>query len=76
MNNLKRRYQVNGSEYSLDGIEEYMSTKVCQVCNGDRLKPESLAVTVGDKSIAQITALSIRDALAFLKIFLLALGKK
>lgn len=67
VNNLKRRYQVNGSEYSLDGIEEYMSTKVCQVCNGDRLKPESLAVTVGDKSIAQITALSIRDALAFFK---------
>ena len=39
-----------------------MSTKACPACNGARLKPESLAVTVGDKSIAQISALSIREA--------------
>jgi excinuclease ABC subunit A len=42
-----------------------MSTKPCPTCKGARLKPEVLAVTVGDKSIAQVTALSIREALKF-----------
>ncbi|MDD4569423.1 MAG: excinuclease ABC subunit UvrA, partial [Tepidanaerobacteraceae bacterium] len=65
VNNLKRRYQETASGYSREEIEEYMSTKACPACNGARLKPESLAVTVGDKSIAQISALSICEALNF-----------
>ncbi len=65
VNNLKRRYQETGSGYSREEIEEYMSTKLCPACNGSRLKPESLAVTIGDKSIAEVTSLSIREAIAF-----------
>ena len=65
VNNLKRRYQETASGYSREEIEKYMSTKACPACNGARLKPESLAVTVGDKSIAQISALSIREALNY-----------
>ncbi|MCG1013050.1 excinuclease ABC subunit UvrA [Tepidanaerobacter sp. GT38] len=64
VNNLRRRYQ-EASEFSREEIEKYMSAKPCPACKGARLKPESLAVTVGGKSIAQITALSIREALAF-----------
>lgn len=65
INNLNRRYQGTGSEYSREDIEQYMSTKPCPVCKGTRLKPESIAVTVGEKSIAEVTAFSIRDAMKF-----------
>ncbi|AYO31166.1 excinuclease ABC subunit UvrA [Biomaibacter acetigenes] len=65
VNNLKRRYQETGSEWSREEIEDYMSTKPCPACKGTRLKPESLAVTVGGKSIAEVTAFSIREAMNF-----------
>ncbi|MDK2880011.1 MAG: excinuclease subunit [Thermoanaerobacteraceae bacterium] len=65
VNNLKRRYQETGSELSREEIEDYMSTKPCPACKGARLKPESLAVTVGGKSIAEVTAFSIREAMNF-----------
>lgn len=64
INNLRRRYQ-EASEFSRGEIEKYMSTKPCPACKGARLKPEVLAVTVGGKSIAQVTALSIGEALTF-----------
>ncbi|NLL99490.1 MAG: excinuclease ABC subunit UvrA, partial [Tepidanaerobacter sp.] len=64
INNLRRRYE-EAPEFARDEIEKYMSTKPCPTCKGSRLKPEVLAVTVGDKSIAQVTALSIREALKF-----------
>jgi len=65
VNNLKRRHKETGSDYSREEIEQYMSTKACPQCKGSRLKPESLGVTVGDMSIAEVTALSIRKALKF-----------
>ncbi|MGB9977051.1 excinuclease ABC subunit UvrA [Thermovenabulum sp.] len=65
INNLKRRYQETDSEWSREEIEEYMSTKPCPACNGARLKPESLAVKINGRSIAQVSALSVRDALEF-----------
>lgn len=65
INNLKRRYQETESEWSREEIEDYMSTKPCPACKGSRLKPESLAVTVGGKSIAEVAALSIREAMNF-----------
>lgn len=65
INNLKRRYQETNSEYSRQDIERYMSTKPCPACNGTRLRPESKAVTVGGKSIAEVTALSITEAMEF-----------
>ncbi|HHV82918.1 MAG TPA: excinuclease ABC subunit UvrA, partial [Tepidanaerobacter syntrophicus] len=67
INNLKRRYNDGNSMYSREEIERYMSTKPCPACNGARLKPESLAVTIENKSIAQVTAFSINEAINFFK---------
>jgi len=65
INNLKRRYQETDSEWMREEIEEYMSTKPCPACGGARLKPESLAVKINGKSIAQVSSLSIRDTIEF-----------
>ncbi|MDW7673677.1 MAG: excinuclease ABC subunit UvrA [Bacillota bacterium] len=59
---LERRYQETQSEYARSEYESYMTTKPCTACKGARLKPESLAVTVGDKSIDEVTKLSISEA--------------
>jgi len=64
VNNLKRRYEES-SEFAREEIQRFMSAMPCPACKGARLKPEVLAVTVGGKSIAQVTALSIREALSF-----------
>jgi excinuclease ABC subunit A len=63
--NLERRYRETNSDYIRDKIEEYMSLNACQTCKGARLSDESLAVTVGGKNIAEVTDLSVRDALEF-----------
>ncbi|MDD3874721.1 MAG: excinuclease ABC subunit UvrA, partial [Methanosarcina sp.] len=62
INNLERRYQETNSDYIKEKMQEYMSVTSCPACQGKRLKPEVLAVTVGGKNIAQISELSIRDA--------------
>ncbi|MGQ9494091.1 MAG: excinuclease ABC subunit UvrA [Anaerolineae bacterium] len=61
--NLRRRYQETTSDYSRTLIEFYMSTRTCPACHGKRLKPESLAVTVDGKSIVEVTALSVVEAM-------------
>ncbi len=61
--NLMRRYESTDSEYMKDKLTDYMSRMPCTGCSGARLKPEILAVTVGDKSILDVTKLSIRRAL-------------
>jgi excinuclease ABC subunit A len=63
--NLQRRYRETNSNYMKEEIERYMSTKLCPECKGKRLKKESLAVTVGGKSIADVTELSVLEATAF-----------
>jgi excinuclease ABC subunit A len=63
--NLERRYKETNSSYIREEIEGYMSTKPCPVCKGDRLRKESLAVTVGGRSISHVTKMSIREALEF-----------
>ncbi len=63
--NLERRYKTTNSEYSRKKIERYMSVTPCPKCEGARLKPESLAVTINDKNIHEITQMSIRDAITF-----------
>lgn len=63
--NLERRYRDSFSDGIRESIESYMTAKPCTVCKGHRLKPEILAVTVGDRSIAQITDLAIREAHEF-----------
>jgi excinuclease ABC subunit A len=63
---LQRRYAETESEMVRQKIEEYMSDRVCPECRGARLKPTSLAVTVGERNINDFTRLSVREALAFL----------
>jgi len=65
VHNLERRYRDTGSEGIREYIEAYMSAKPCGTCKGDRLKKESLAVTINDKNMAYVTALSIGDAEQF-----------
>ena len=66
VNNLQRRYRETDSSQQRDRIEEYMSFRPCPECGGARLKPEILAVTIGDRSIHAFTQMSVTRALAFL----------
>ena len=65
LTNLKRRYNQTRSEYMRSEIEMYMSSIHCPVCKGKRLKPESLAVTIGQKSVIDITEMSVKEAQIF-----------
>ncbi|NLA58734.1 MAG: excinuclease ABC subunit UvrA [Firmicutes bacterium] len=62
---LERRLRESSSQYVQPEIEQYMSYIPCQDCRGARLRPESLAVTVGEKNIYEVTTLAVRDALEF-----------
>ena len=64
---IHRKYDETDSDYSREKYESYMREIPCNVCKGARLKPEVLAVTVGDKNISEICELSIADCAAFLK---------
>ena len=63
---IERRHSETDSDFSRDKYEAYMRETPCPVCKGARLKPEVLAVTLGGKSIAGISELSIRDCAEFL----------
>ncbi|HSG14360.1 MAG TPA: excinuclease ABC subunit UvrA [Gaiellaceae bacterium] len=65
VNNLQRRYRETDSSQQRERIEEYMSFRPCPGCNGARLKPEVLAVTIGGLSIHELTKLSVTSALRF-----------
>ena len=65
VNNLERRYRETASEYSRNEIEEYMSVCECSECKGARLNPISLAVTVGNMNINEVSNLSVADALDY-----------
>jgi excinuclease ABC subunit A len=60
--NMERRYHETDSEFVRKDIEKYMTERECPVCHGQRLKPEILAITVGGKSIVDLTTLSIGEA--------------
>jgi len=64
---IQRRHSETDSDYSRDKYEAYMRETPCDVCKGARLKPEVLAVTLGDKNISEITELSIMECAEFLK---------
>ena len=64
-NNLERRYRETNSEGMRDWLGRYMTQSKCTACNGKRLKPEVLAVTVGGKNIAEVSDMSVRDSLDF-----------
>jgi excinuclease ABC subunit A len=63
---LERRYRDTDSSQQRERIEEYMSFRPCPVCHGARLKPEVLAVTVGELNIHEFTRMSVTRALIFL----------
>lgn len=65
INNLERRYRETASDFMQERIQQYMTNKPCPDCHGARLKPEILAVTVGNKSISQISDISVTDAYNF-----------
>ena len=60
---LDRQYRETTSDYIRADIERYMSERPCPTCKGKRLKPEALAVTIGDRSIAEVTALTVNEVL-------------
>jgi excinuclease ABC subunit A len=64
--NLERRYRETESAHVRKWLREFMNVLVCPDCGGKRLRPESLAVRVGDRSIIEVTELTIEEARAFL----------
>jgi excinuclease ABC subunit A len=65
VSNLERRYAETDSAYRREKIEEFMSHVPCPKCKGARLRPEALAVTVGEKNVHEFTELSVFDAQDF-----------
>lgn len=64
---LARKYRESQSEEARENIQQYMCIKHCTVCNGERLKPSSLAVKIAGKSIIATTRQSVKKALEFLE---------
>jgi excinuclease ABC subunit A len=64
--NLERRYKETDSDAAREKLEQFMRETPCRACKGARLRPETLAVTVGGLNISQLTDLSIRKTLEFL----------
>jgi excinuclease ABC subunit A len=64
--NLERRYKETDSDYMRHKIEEYMAEQPCASCNGARLKPASLAVTVGGANIYELSLMPVTKAMRFL----------
>jgi excinuclease ABC subunit A len=60
--NMERRFRETDSAWVKEELGRYQSAKTCEVCGGDRLKPEALAVKIAGRHISQIAALSIADA--------------
>jgi excinuclease ABC subunit A len=63
VSNLERRYRESESDYIKTEIEKFMVSKPCPTCGGKRLRPEILAVTIGDKDIWDISTMSIKASL-------------
>jgi len=72
--NLERRYHETDSDWTRQEIEQYMVVKVCPKCHGKRLKPEILAVTVGDISIDTISEMSVDKVKEFFEKLTAKLG--
>ena len=67
VNNLERRFRETNSQWMKEEIQGFMTGMECPSCHGDRLKPASLAVTVGGVNISQFTQMSVRQELEFLE---------
>lgn len=73
---LERRYHETQSDSMKEAYEAFMSKIPCSTCGGKRLKPEVLAVTIGNKSIADVCGMSITDILAFIDGLVLSESEK
>ena len=60
--NMERRFRETDSAWVKEELGRYQSAKTCEVCGGDRLKPEALAVKIAGKHISQVAALGIAEA--------------
>lgn len=67
INNLQRRYEESQSEWAKAELEAYISPVPCSECEGARLRPETLAVTVGGKNIDEVSRLSVKNCLVFFR---------
>lgn len=67
IHNLERRFSQTDSDGMREVIESYMTKVPCAVCHGQRLRPEALAVTIGEQNIYQITTMSIGEMVDWLK---------
>ena len=67
LKSVARRYRETSAESTKAEYETFMTITPCEVCGGKRLKPTALAVTVGDKNIAELTELPITDLAKFMK---------
>ena len=67
INNLERRFKETSSEYMRFELQSYMTAVECPACHGDRLKKTILAVTVGEKNIADFCKMSVKQALRFVE---------
>ncbi|MBI2056145.1 MAG: excinuclease ABC subunit UvrA [Candidatus Sungbacteria bacterium] len=67
VSNLKRRWKETDSEFTRAEIERYMLVKACELCGGKRLRSEALAVKIAGKSIANVAALPVGDAIPLFK---------
>jgi excinuclease ABC subunit A len=67
LTNMERRYRESTSDYIKEKMESYMVLEPCDACKGKRLKPEVLAVTVGGKNIAELSDMSVREAIDFIE---------
>lgn len=65
--NLERRYRDTESEYVRTEIEKFMTSRACGTCGGQRLKPESLGVTIQGKNIIEVTSMSVINALLWIQ---------
>ena len=67
IHNLERRYRETNSEYIRNKINAFMSDHKCPTCNGDRLRPEAIAVTVDDHNIIQVTGWPVSKTLQWVR---------
>jgi excinuclease ABC subunit A len=65
VNSIARRWRETESNWMRDELQRYMTAQPCEACHGARLKPEALAVKIAGKNISEVTALSVKAALAW-----------
>ena len=66
--NLERRYRETESDYIRTELEKYMVERHCPTCDGKRLKPDALGVTIEERNISDVAAMSVGDALAWVAV--------